>query len=76
MSSGSEYIDGEMEQHPELEYLSDSRMLKRFVREGNFGYRASDSVVFQTLRKKIPGSLRRFRQGAEMGGPGAVRPFP
>ncbi len=41
MSSGSEYIDRETENHPEPEYLADLRILRRFVQNGSFGYRQS-----------------------------------
>lgn len=47
--SESESINREMENHPEPKYLSDLRILRRFVQNGSFGYRQSDDVVFQTL---------------------------
>jgi hypothetical protein len=52
--SESEYSRREMEDHPESEYLSDLRILRRFVQTGSFGYRAPEVVVFQTLKKRYP----------------------
>lgn len=63
-----------MRRHPEAGYLSDLGMLRRFVRNGSFGYREPDNVVFQTLT--VPGGVLGFRQRAGEGSPRAVRPFP
>ncbi len=52
MSSGSEYIDREMENHPEPEYLSDLRILRRFVQNGSFGYSESKDEVFERLKTR------------------------
>ena|SRR5918997_3777152 len=52
-----------MRRHPEAGYLSDLGMLRRFVRNGSFGYREPDNVVFQTLT--VPGGVLGFRQRAE-----------
>jgi hypothetical protein len=56
----SEYIRSEMEEHPEPEYLSDLRILRRFVYNGSFGYRASKDVVFQTLKARYPQAYDAF----------------
>lgn len=60
MSSGSEYIDGETENHPEPEYLSDLRILRRFVYGGSFGLKHSKDVVFQTLKERYPEAYDAF----------------
>jgi hypothetical protein len=56
----SEYISREMERHPEAEYLSDLRILRRFVQTGSFGYRESEDVVFQTLKERYPDAYGAF----------------
>ena len=58
--SESEYIDKEMEEHPEPEYLADLRILRRFVQNGSFGYRESKDVVFQTLKERYPEAYGAF----------------
>jgi hypothetical protein len=58
--SESEYIRREMEDHPEPEYLSDLRILRRFVQNVSFGYRAPEDVVFQTLKKRYPLAYSAF----------------
>lgn len=58
--SESEYIRREMDNHPEPEYLSNLRMLRRFVYNGSFGYRASKDVVFQTLKTRYPAAYEAF----------------
>jgi hypothetical protein len=58
--SESPYIRREMEQHPEPEYLNDLRILRRFVQNGSFGYRASTDVVFQTLKTRYPEAYSAF----------------
>ena len=62
--SESEYIRKEAEGHPEAGYLADLRILRRFVRNGSFGYLASDEVVFRTLKAGI---RRRTRLLARSG---------
>ncbi|MBD0328300.1 MAG: hypothetical protein ICV68_17915 [Pyrinomonadaceae bacterium] len=52
--SESLYIRREMEQHPELEYINDLRILRRFIQNGSFGYRQSNNVVFETLKTRYP----------------------
>src|SRR5829696_2411028 len=49
-----------MEQNPEPEYLSDLRILRRFVQNGSFGYHQSDDVVFQRLRSRYPRAYSAF----------------
>ncbi len=61
----SQYIRVEMEQHPEAEYHSDLRILRRFVQNGSFGYRESDDVVFQTLKKRYPEAYGAFGRERE-----------
>lgn len=58
--SESEYLRKQMEQHPEAEYLSDLRILRRFVRNGSFGYRESKDAVFQTLKARYPQAYYAF----------------
>jgi hypothetical protein len=58
--SESEYIRRGMENHPEPGYHSDLRILRRFVQNGSFGYRASDDVVFQTLKSRYPEAYGAF----------------
>ena len=58
--SESPYITRETEQHPEPEYLSDLRILRRFVQNGSFGYRESEDVVFQTLKARYPQAYDAF----------------
>jgi hypothetical protein len=58
--SESEYSRREMEDHPEPEYLSDLRILRRFVQNGSFGYRASQDVVLQTLKARYPQAYSAF----------------
>jgi hypothetical protein len=45
--SESPYIRREMEQHPEPEYINDLRILRRFVQNRRFDYRASKDVIFR-----------------------------
>ena len=56
----SEYIRKEMENHPEPEYISDLRLLRRFVHNGSFGYQETDDVVFQTLKARYPQAYDAF----------------
>jgi len=56
----SEYISEQMKQHPKSEYLSDLCILRRFVQNGSFGYRVSDDVVFQTLKKRYSEAYDAF----------------
>ncbi len=56
----SEYLKKEMENHPEPEYISDLRILRRFVQNGSFGYRESKDVVFQTLKERYPEAYGAF----------------
>ena len=58
--SESEYLRREMENHPEPEYLSDLRILRRFVQNGSLGYRESHDVVFQTLKARYPQAYEAF----------------
>jgi hypothetical protein len=58
--SESEYTRREMENHPEPGYHSDLRILRRFVQNGSFGYRASDHVVFQRLKTRYPEAYGAF----------------
>ena len=58
--SESPYIKREMENHPEPEYISDLRILRRFVHNGSFGYRESKDVVFQTLKGRYPQAYSAF----------------
>jgi hypothetical protein len=58
--SESEYIRKEAEEHPEAGYLADFRILRRFVQNGSFGYRASDDVVFRTLKARYPQAYEAF----------------
>jgi hypothetical protein len=45
----------EIESHPdEPEYHADLRILRRFVYNGSFGYRASNDGVFQRLKTRYP----------------------
>ena len=67
MMSESEYITKEMEWHPEPKYLSDLRILRRFVRNGSFGYRQSDDVVFQTLKNRYPEAYAAFGEERKQG---------
>ena len=61
----SEYIMRETANHPEPEYHSDLRILRRFVQNGSFGYRASDDVVFQTLKTRYPEAYSAFGRERE-----------
>src|SRR4028118_1715350 len=54
------YIRKEMENHPEPEYLSDLRILKKFVQNGSFAYRESKDVVFQRLKARYPQAYSAF----------------
>ena len=56
----SPYIKREMEAHPEPEYLSDLRILRRFVQNGSFGYRESENVIFQRLMERYPQAYAVF----------------
>ena len=67
-----EYITKEMEWHPEPEYLADLRILRRFVRNGSFGYRESDDVVFQTLKNRYP-EAHSWLSGPKSGMPVPIR---
>jgi hypothetical protein len=58
--SESEYIIREIENHTEPGYPSDLRILRRFVQNGSFGYRASDDVVFQRLKTRYPEAYGAF----------------
>ena len=60
MMSESPYIRREMEQHPEPEYLNDLRILRRFVQNGSFGYRASKDMVFKRLKIRYPEAYNAF----------------
>lgn len=51
----SDYLKQETENHSdEAEYLSDLRILRRFVQNGSFGYRESKDAVFQRLKVRYP----------------------
>ena len=50
----SPYIQREMEQNPEPEYINDLRILRRFVQNGSFGFKQSEDVVFQRLKARYP----------------------
>jgi hypothetical protein len=52
--SESPYIEREIENHPEPEYINDLRILRRFVQNGSFGYRQSEDVIFQRLKTRYP----------------------
>jgi hypothetical protein len=55
------YLQQEMEHHPEaLEYLSDLRILRRFVQSGSFGFKQSDDVIFQRLKTRYPRAYSAF----------------
>jgi len=56
----SQYLKQQEEQHPEPEYLSDLRILRRFVQSGSFGYHQSDDVVFQRLKNRYPRAYSSF----------------
>lgn len=56
----SPYLKREMETHPESEYLNDLRILRRFVQNGSFGYRASKNIVFQRLKSHYPEAYSAF----------------
>jgi hypothetical protein len=58
----SPYIEREIEQHPEPEYLADLRILRRFVQNGSFGFKQSDDVVFQTLKARYPRAYSAFAE--------------
>jgi hypothetical protein len=58
--SESEYIRKEAEGHPEAGYLADLRILRRFVRNGGFGYLASDEVMFRTPKARYPQAYEAF----------------
>jgi len=60
MTSESPYIRREMEHHPEPEYINDLRILRRFIQNGSFGYRASDDVIFQRLKTRYPEAYNTF----------------
>ena len=57
---GSPYLRGEMEAHSEPEYLADLRIMRRFVRNGRFGYWQLNDVVFQTLKARYPEAYAAF----------------
>lgn len=62
--SESSYLEREIENHPdEPEYITDLRILRRFVQNGSFGYRASKDVVFRRLKTRYPEAYSAF--GAE-----------
>jgi len=61
----SEYIMRETANHPEPEYHSDLRILRRFVQNGSFGYRESDDMVFQTLKTRYPEAYSAFGRERE-----------
>ena len=61
----SEYIMRETANHPEPEYHSDLRILRRFVQDGSFGYREFDDVVFQTLKTRYPEAYSAFGRERE-----------
>lgn len=59
--SDSPYLRQEIESHPdEPEYLNDLRILRRFIQNGSFGYRASTDVVFQRLKTRYPSAYSAF----------------
>lgn len=58
--SESPYIKREMENHPEPEYITDLRVLRRFVQNGSFGLKQSEDVVFQTLKARYPQAYDAF----------------
>ena len=52
--SESAYLKQQMENHlDEPEYINDLRLLRRFIQNGSFGYRQSDDIVFQRLKRVI-----------------------
>lgn len=61
----SEYITRETANHPEPEYHSDLRILRRFVYQGSFGYREFKDVVFQTLKARYPEAYSDFGRERE-----------
>ena len=40
--------------------LGDLRILRRFIQDGSFGYRASNDVVFRRLKTRYPEAYRAF----------------
>ncbi len=56
----SAYLRREIEASPEPEYLSDLRILRRFVYNGSFGLKESDDVVFQTLKTRYSTAYYAF----------------
>lgn len=63
----SRYLKQEIENHPEPEYLSDLKILRRFVQNGSFGYRQSNDVVFQTLKTRYPQAYSVFGEERKRG---------
>src|SRR5215207_6312705 len=61
MSSESDYLKREAENHPdEPEYLNDLRILRRFIQNGSFGFKQSNDVIFQTLKARYPEAYSAF----------------
>ncbi len=60
MSSESEYLTKELEDHPEPEYINDLRILRRFIQNGSFGFKQSDDLVFQRLKARYPQAYSAF----------------
>jgi hypothetical protein len=59
--SESPSLRREIENHPdESEYINDLRILRRFVQNGSFGYRASKDEIFQTLKTRYPEAYNAF----------------
>jgi hypothetical protein len=59
--SESRYLRQQIETHSdEPEYLSDLRILRRFINDGSFGYRQSEDVVFQRLKTRYPQAYNAF----------------
>jgi hypothetical protein len=58
--SESPYLEEQIESHPEPEYISDLRILRRFVQNGSFGFKQSEDVVFQTLKARYPEAYSIF----------------
>ena len=59
--SESQYLKQQMEDYPdEPEYLNDLRILRRFIQNGSFGFKQSDDIVFQRLKRRYPEAYNAF----------------
>jgi hypothetical protein len=54
------YLEKEMNNHTEPEYINDLRILRRFVQNGSYGFKESDDVVFQRLSTRYPDAYSAF----------------